>query len=101
MSELKVHVLFRFSKKTGRVDTTMTGLGSAMMKLWALNNTTKTKDTIIIERDTGEVVYIASGNADFPKIKEGRLGLCDRFGIPSSVVAGMTDDRFDKEEVAR
>ena len=34
---LTVHVLFRSSKKTGKVDTTMIGLGKAMLELWAIH----------------------------------------------------------------
>ena len=37
--DLKIHVLFRYSKKTGKVDMTMTELGNAMMRMWALSNT--------------------------------------------------------------
>ena len=70
MKDLKVHVLFRFSKKTGKIDTTMTSLGSAQMQLWALNNTTPSKATMIIDQETGEVVFLAIGRKDnFPKIK--------------------------------
>lgn len=33
MTDLSVKVLFRFSTKTGNIDRTMTGKGSATMKL--------------------------------------------------------------------
>ncbi len=72
--ELTVHVLFRFSQKTGRVDTTMTSIGNAMLQMWALNNTTKTKGCIIVERDSGEVIFTTTGTGDFPKVKKGNLG---------------------------
>lgn len=95
MSDLKVHVLFRFSKKTGNIDTTMTGLGTAMMKMWALNHTTKTKATIIAERDTGQVVFMAIGTGDFPEVKEKGLGSIEELGIPLEALQSITDDRFD------
>lgn len=97
MKDLTVHVLFRFSKKTGKIDTTMTGLGSAMMKLWALRNTTKTKVCLIVERDSGNVVFITSGtDTGFPKVKEGNLGSIENYGIPVEVVQQeCVDDRFD------
>lgn len=99
MKELKVNVLFRFSKKTGKVDIQMTGLGDAQMKLWALNNTPKTKSCMIIERDTGEVIFMTTGTEDdFPKVidnKKKLIGMCDDFGIPFEVIKGIRDDRFD------
>ena len=96
MANLTVHVLLRFSKKTGKIDTTMTGLGSAMMELWALQNTTKTKGTLIIERDTGNVVFSAMGTADgWPKVEK-NCGRCEEYGIPLEMMATFTDDRFDK-----
>lgn len=93
-TDLKVHVLLRFSKKTGKIDTTMTGLGHAMMELWALNNTTKTKCTFIVERDTGNVVFAAQGTGDFPKVKK-NAGNIEDFGIPLSAIQELIDDRFD------
>ena len=97
---LKVHVLFRFSKKTGKIDTTMTGLGTAMMQMWALNNTTKTKSCMIFERENGKVKYATYGTADgFPKVKDcrkdGDLGNCEQYGIPLVSLQEITDDRFD------
>ena len=71
--ELSVHVLFRFSQKTGKIDTTMTSFGSAMLQMWALNNTTKTKGCIVVERDSGEVVFTSKGTESFPKVKKGNL----------------------------
>ena len=94
MKDLTIHVLFRFSKKTGNIDMTMTSLGSAQMKLWALKNTTSSKGTMIIEQETGEVVFLAVGKKDgFPKVKE-NVGYCEKFGIPYEMVASIEDDRF-------
>ena len=91
----KINVLLRFSKKTGKVDKTMTGIGTAMMRMWALNNTPKTKATIIIERDTGKVLFLAQGTGDFPKVKDKNLGTAEEFGIPMEILEQMKDDRFD------
>lgn len=94
-NSLKVYVLFRFSKRTGKIDTTMTGLGSAMMKLWALQNTTKTKDTVIIDRDNGNIIAAYSGDSSgFPKVKE-NTGNCVEYGIPLELLQEIKDDRFD------
>lgn len=99
MSNLGVHVLFRYSKKTGEIDTTMTGIGSAMMQMWALQNTTKTKGCMIFERETGKLVFATYGTEDgFPKVKKGeqcKNMTCDDWGIPLEVLHSMTDDRFD------
>lgn len=96
MKDLGVNVLFRFSKKTGKIDKTMTGIGVAMMKMWALNNTPKTKATMIIERDTGKVLFLAKGTGEFPKVQDKDLGSCEEYGIPAEALKEMTDDRFDK-----
>lgn len=91
-----VHVLFRFSEKTGEIETTMTGLGDAMMRLWALQNTPKGKACMIIERNTGKVVFATRGTADgWPEINEKDLGICTEYGIPLEELQGITDDRFD------
>lgn len=94
--ELTVHVLFRFSKKTGNIDTTLTSLGSGMLRMWALSHTTKTKVSMIVERDTGNVILIAYGRKNYPKVKENNLGTVDKYGIPIEEVQSITDDRFDK-----
>lgn len=100
---LKVNVLFRFSKKTGKIDTTITGLGTGLMEMWCLRNTTKSKACLIIERDTGKVLFRAEGTSDgFPKAEHRRnkdLGTCEDYGIPLSMLQAIKDERFDKEEV--
>ena len=95
-NKLSLHVLFRFSQKTGKIDTTMTALGKGMLEMWALNNTTKTKGCIVVERDSGEVVFTTQGTADFPKVKKGNLGNIEDFGISMDDLKTIIDDRFDK-----
>ena len=95
MSNLEVCVLFRFSKKSGKVDQTMTGMGSAVMQMWALNNTPKTKSCLIFERNSGKCIFAADGTGDFPKVKKGDLGMCEDFGISHEDLMAITDDRFD------
>ena len=77
--ELKMHCLVRFTRRTGKIDTSMEGLGTGMLRLWALQNTTKTKDTIIFEKDTGNVCWYYEGTGDFPKIYEDDLGHIDDY----------------------
>lgn len=93
--ELTVHILFRFNKKTGNVDTVMTSLGAAQLKLWALNHTTKTKGCVVVERNTGNVVFVTQGTEGFPKVKEKDLSTIDKYGIALEDVQAIRDDRFD------
>jgi hypothetical protein len=72
--ELKTYCLVRFSRKTGKIDTTLKGISSGMLRLWALQNTTKSKDTIIFEKDTGNVCWYYEGTGHFPEIYEKDLG---------------------------
>lgn len=88
-------VAFRFSKKTGKVDTTLTSAGAAMLKLWGLQNTTKSKNTIVVNRGTGEVVALYEGADGMPKVSGKDLGMCTEYGIPLEFVQSITDDRFD------
>ena len=61
--------LIRFSKKTGKVDTTLTGLGYGMLKMWGLQNTTKTKATIVMDLVSHSPIVEYVGTADgFPDI---------------------------------
>ena len=93
---MDVHVLFRFSKKTGKIDTTITGVTSALMQMWALHNTTKSKTTLIFNRETGRCIFSAEGTADFPKIEKGELGSCEEYNIPLEALQRIKDERFDK-----
>ena len=80
MDELKTYCLMRFSRRTGKIDTTLEGLGCGMLRLWALQNTTaKSKDTIIFEKDTGIVCWYYTGTGDFPKIEDEDLGHIDDY----------------------
>ena len=101
-SKLKVHVLIRCSKRTGKIDTTMTGMGKALMQMWALQNTSKSKITYIIERESGNIVGAYLGKDDFPLIRKskvpGDLGNCEGIGIPLEFLHQIKVDRFDRED---
>lgn len=71
MSNLHNYGLARFSKKTGKVDTVMTAIGQGLIKLWGLQNTTKSKACVIVDIDERRVVLEYVGTADgFPIIHE-------------------------------
>ena len=68
MEKLKTHYLCRFNRKSGKIDTTLSGLGNALLQMWALQNTTaKSKDTIIFDED-GLVHSYYEGTGNFPKV---------------------------------
>ena len=99
MDNLKVCVLMRCNKKTGKIDTTMTSLGNALLNMWALQNTTTSKATFVFEQETGKILFEAYGTKDgFPKTKkagkDGDLGTCDEIGIPIEALQAIKDDRF-------
>ena len=71
MSELHHFGLIRFSKKTGKIDMTLTGLGKGMIQLWALQNTTKAKACVIADINEHSVVAEYVGTADgFPEVRK-------------------------------
>lgn len=97
--EMQVFVLFVFSTKTGKVSSTITATGPALLKIAALNMTKSSKSSIIVERNTGKVVFFAEGKKnDFPNVFEDDLGYCNEYGIPKETVKEIKDDRFDKED---
>ena len=87
--ELKTYCLVRFSRRSGKIDTSLEGEGCGMLRLWALQNTTKTKDTIIFEKDTGNVCWYYEGTGDFPKIDDKDLGHIDDYcaGMHKAILA--------------
>ena len=93
---LKMCVLFRSSKKTGKIDTTLTGVNFPLLKLWALKETTKTKQTLIFDRDTGTCLFHVVGSDNLPKVQSFDNMTCDDFNIPLEELQKITDDRFDK-----
>ena len=69
------YILMRFSKKTGKIDTTLESLMSSMLEMWALQKTTKTKDTVIFNKDTGEIVFYVEGTENaFPHVVKDHVG---------------------------
>lgn len=93
-----VHVLFRFSKRTGKVDTTMTAMGSALLRFWAMNNTTPSKETLVLNRVTGAVVLHVVGQRDgYPQLFS-NCGTCEDFNISLEELQSIKDERFDKED---
>lgn len=84
MSELHNYGLVRFSKKTGKIDMSMTAIGKGMIQAWALQNTPKTKACVIVDIDERKVVCEFIGTADgFPEIR--REAEAFEFDIPDAL----------------
>ena len=68
---LKTYYLVRFNRRTGKIDTSMEALGCALLRLWALNNTTKTSQVTFIFDEDGFLDWTFSGKTnDFPTVKK-------------------------------
>lgn len=94
MSELHNYGLVRFSKKTGKVDTTMTALGNGLIQMWAIQNTTKTKACVLVDIDEHRAVAEYIGTVDgFPEIRKD----------PDKFEFNLPDELFEvfEEEVAK
>lgn len=94
---MEIYVLIQSNKKSGKIVNVITAMGMAMLKMWALKNTSKTKQTFIFERNSGKMVFACSGSNDgFPTIaKDDKLTSCEDVGIALDDLRAITDDRFD------
>ena len=72
-------VLVRFTRRSGKIDKTLEGIGCGMLELWALQNTTKSKDCIIFSKDSGQVIMYTEVTDGFPKVSEDNLGHIDSY----------------------
>ena len=65
---MKVYFLVRFSKRTGKIDTSMDAYGKGLISMWALQNTTSSKCTFVFDQN-GWIVGAYEGTKDgFPKV---------------------------------
>lgn len=91
MSALNNYGLVRFSKKTGKIDTTMTAIGKGLLQLWALQNTTKTKATVIIDIDERKISSEYIGTEDgFPEIHKTEEEF--QFNVPGNLYDILFDE---------
>lgn len=67
------YCLLRYSQKTGKVDTCVTALSCAMLKMQALQKTPATKETVIVDLEAEEIIFTATGNRDgWPRLDNER-----------------------------
>lgn len=61
--------LVKFNRNSGKIITSMTGYGTALMRLWVIQNgLTKTQDCVIFNLQSGEIAYYfeGKGKQEFP-----------------------------------
>ena len=75
----KIFCLVRFARKSGKIDTSLESEECDKLFSWAVKNTTKTKDSIIFEKDAGKVIWYCEGTGDVPKIYNIDLGYIDDY----------------------
>lgn len=99
MSELHNYGLVRFSKKTGKIDTTMTAIGKGLIQMWALQNTTQTKACVIVDIDERRPYAEYVGTADgFPKVRKAPATF--EFDLPEELF-GIFDEEVAKRNAER
>lgn len=95
MDELKKYGLVRYSTKTGKVDTAMTALGCGLLQLWGLQNTTKTKTTVVFELESGLIRSRYTGtDRGFPEVERAIEDKCEY--MEEHIRACLAEE--DKEE---
>ncbi len=100
MNKLHNYGLIRFSKKTGKVDTSMTAIGKGVIQLWALQNTTKTKACVIVDIDERRIVSEYVGTDDgFPDIRKAPGDF--EYGIPEELYDIFAEEAAKRREAVR
>ncbi len=58
-----------FQRKSGKIVKCIESCSSAMLKMYALNNTSPTRDFVVFDGATGEISFYCEGKKnDFPTI---------------------------------
>lgn len=92
MDKLQRYGLVRFNKNTGKIDTTLTAIGSAQLKMWALMNTTKkSMACVIVNIDERKVIQEVIGTDDYPEVEKDNFN----FEIPEELynILAEAEDR--------
>ena len=97
MAELHNYGLIRFSKKTGKIDTTMTALGKGIIQMWALQNTPKSKACVIVDIEGRKPFAEYVGTADgFPKIHKNIEEF--EFNVPDELFEIFKDEIKEQDD---
>lgn len=88
--------LVRFSKKTGKIDTTMTAIGRGLIQLWALQNTPQSKACVIIDLTSREIFaeYVGA-TGGFPVIRQNSSDF--EFDVPGELIDILTAEAVKRE----
>ena len=89
MEEIRVYVMVVFNTNSGEVTLAASGISQALMKLYAMQELKKRQGMLIIDRETGQVVWAYDGRlgrAFTPKA----YAHCADFGI------ALKDLQFDE-----
>lgn len=92
--------LIRLSKKTLKVDKALTGIGKGILQLWALQNTTKAKASILIDIDERNTVaeYIGT-DSGFPRIVKDPDEF--HFSVPAAVFDQLRSEMSERTSPGR
>jgi hypothetical protein len=70
---LETFTLVRFTRRTGKINTVLESLGTAMLQMWALKNTRGAEACLIFNKNNGHVAFLTEGTSTgFPKISDAR-----------------------------
>lgn len=61
-------IVTRCSQKTGKIDTQYETCSFGLAKLWALQNTTKTKITVVTDSEDNTIYCIVKGTDRLPVV---------------------------------
>lgn len=88
--------LVRFTKRTGKIDTSMTAIGKGLIQLWALQNTTKTKASVIIDL-TERTVYAeyVGTPGGIPDVREDPATF--EFDVPEELIDELINFEANRE----
>ena len=77
------YVLFIFSRKSGKVVKCIEGISSALLRLYALNSTSATRDSVIVNKDDNTIDFYCEGKKnDMPTICKEMEGMnAEKIGI--------------------
>lgn len=86
---MNTSVGFLFNRKTGKVVKTLTG-HSSMLKLFAMNNVSATRDYVVFNADGICEGYFEGKKNDMPTICNDMIGKeAEDFGFSKSVIADI------------
>lgn len=83
------YALIRFNTNTGEAVELITGKIASMLKVCALSKATSRTSAVIVDMDTGIVIYAVLGRS---KVRDCPMGMIDELGIPFEVLKNNLAD---------